>query len=113
MVEVLAKPATNYLSGKISICRSDHPYIDTDATVAPDPFERLLLENPEYFALRLKRHVGDFVNEQSSAMRTLESSSSSIFSEFSAKELNLHTFGSHAGRVDNHERVARAARPSV
>ena len=63
IVEILAKPPLFHLFFKILVGRRQHPDIGCNQPVPSDTFERLLLEDPKHFCLRLKAHVGHFVKK--------------------------------------------------
>ena len=79
--------------GKIAAGRGDDPHVDMDARRAADALEILVDEDAQDFALRLPRHVGDFVDIERAAMGLLERAdlAAAPVAGLDAEQLDLHS----------------------
>ena len=57
---------------EIAIRRRDDADVDLDRRRAADALELLLLEHAQQLGLKIEPHLGDFVEQQRSAVRALE-----------------------------------------
>src|SRR5262249_26098372 len=72
MIEVLAEPSGLALLSKIARRGRDHPHVYLHARRSADALECLVDQDAKDLALRLERHVGDFIEEQRAAMGELQ-----------------------------------------
>src|SRR6185312_16135189 len=90
---------------------------DLDAAAA-DALERLVLHGADDLALRLQRHVRYLVEEQSAAMRLLESADfarrvRALGAGLAAEQLELEPLWTERRAIERDERPRRAARLAV
>src|SRR5438093_1119118 len=88
----LTEPAGADLTAEFAVGGSDDANVDLDAARPPYPLEGLFLQDPHNLPLGLERHVGDFVEEQGSAVRALEGANlarRSIDAGFGPEQLDL------------------------
>src|SRR6516164_5589441 len=113
IVQVLAESAGADLAAKLPIRRSNDPDIDLDAARPPYPLKSLLLQDAHNLALGFERHIGDLVEEQRAAMRTLKGADLArrpIAAKFGPEQLDLEPVGPHRRAVDRNKRALRTAR---
>src|SRR5207248_2879899 len=83
---------------------------------APYPLKSLLLQSAHDLALRLKRHVGDFVEKQRAAMGALKCADlarAAAIAPLAAKQLDLQAVGAHRRAIDGNKRPGGAARSGM
>src|SRR5437762_6149066 len=71
VVEVLTEAALADQRLEVAVGRRDDAHVHPDRVLAPNALERLLLERPEDFRLRLETHVADLVEEERAAVREI------------------------------------------
>ncbi len=116
MIEVLAETALGDLGFEVARGRRHDADVDADLGGAADALEGLVDQHAQDLALRLARHVGDFVDEQRAAMRLLQRAGLALLLAvrlLDAEQLDLHALGHDRGGVDDHERALGAARHGV
>ena len=114
--QVLAELAGRDLLFEIARGRGDDADIDRDLGAAIDALEGLFHENAQNLALRLARHVGDFVDEQAPGMRLLQRADLGLLAAIrllDAEQLGLHALRRDRGGVDDDERAGRSVRENV
>jgi len=72
--KILPEPA--FFAGffQILIGRRNNAHVGFNCFFAADPFDFLLLNNPQYFGLRRKAHIADLVKKESSSVGYFKSS---------------------------------------
>src|SRR6185436_264618 len=74
IVQVAAKLFLFHQLFEIAVGRSHEPYIDILSARAAQPFVGVFLQRAQEFRLQLERHIADFVEKQSAAIRQLRRS---------------------------------------
>ena len=72
--QILAKPVSRDFGGQVAIGSGDDAGVHRDSVVAADALEALFLHEAEELGLQGRTQVSDLVEEDSAAMRRLESS---------------------------------------
>ncbi|HMB35901.1 MAG TPA: hypothetical protein VKV41_17790, partial [Methylomirabilota bacterium] len=72
MVKICAEPALMNGSGEIGVRCADHPHVYRFDTCSPQTADRSLLENLEHFGLETLGEEPDLVEEDRSAVSSLE-----------------------------------------
>ena len=72
IVEVLPEMSRGGVDGEVAVGRRDDAHVDLDRRRSADALELLLLEHAKQLGLEVEPHLGDFVEEQRSAVRPLE-----------------------------------------
>src|SRR5690606_1503683 len=111
MVKILAETPARDLRFEIAAGRGDDPHVDIDLAGAADALEGLVDQHPQNLVLRLARHVGDLVDEQTAAMRLLERADLARLAAvrlLDAEQFDLHALGGDGGGVDDDEWPLRA-----
>ena len=72
--QVLAEVMRPDLGLQVAVGGGDDPGVNLDGLVAADALERLLLHEAQKLGLQGRGHVGDFVEEDGTAMRRLQAS---------------------------------------
>src|SRR4051794_21700336 len=104
MKKILAEFAFGNEFFKIAMGCDQHSDINCDRLVAADAFDLTFLEHPQQLGLHGKRHVADFIEEESAAMRLLKLADVAIRSTserplFVAEEFGLDQFGRNSGAI--------------
>ncbi len=110
-IEVLPEAALGHLPFEIAAGRRHDAYVDRNLRAASDALELLLDEHAQKLALRVHRHVGDFVDIERAVMGFFERANfpCGLARLLDAEELDLDPVRRHGGRVDRDERTVRAA----
>src|SRR5437879_11030067 len=72
VVKIHSKFLFGHQRGEVLIRCSYHAHIDAMRIRAAQPFELLLLQNPQQFRLQLERNIADLIQKQRAAVRRLE-----------------------------------------
>src|SRR5204863_6619313 len=118
VVEVLTESALADQRLEVAVGRRDDAHVHPDRVLAPNALERLLLERPEDFRLRLETHVADLVEEERAAVREFELAAAAgqrpgERALLVAEELGLDQLLRDRGAVDLDERPLAPRRPRV
>src|SRR5262245_51156645 len=70
--QILSEVAGRGVRGEVAVRRRDDAYVDLDRRRAPDALELLLLEHAKQLGLKVEPHLGDFIEQQRSAVGPLE-----------------------------------------
>ena len=70
--EVLAKLPLLHGAFQVAMGGREHPDIDRDLLIAPDPLDILLLQDPQQLDLRAQAQVADFIQENGAPVGLLE-----------------------------------------
>ena len=94
MIEVLTQAAILDFRARIGRAGRNHADVDLHLLAATHALEILLDENAQDLALRLKRHVRRFVEEQRAAMGLFEQAhlATAFTRTLNAEEFDLHAF---------------------
>src|SRR5207302_5149473 len=92
-------------SGKIAVCGGHHPHVHVARTRAAEAFKLLLLQNTQEFRLKFQRDIGNFVEEEGSFVRQLESAellgdSARKGSLFVSEQFGFQQSGRDRGAID-------------
>ena len=112
VIEILAEAALAHVALEIAAGRGDDAHVDGHLLRAAEAQELLLDENAQDLALRLERHVGDFVDIERAAVRFLERADLArpAGAILGAEQLLLDAVGRHGGGVEDDERPVGAVR---
>ena len=111
MEEIFPEAPLLHLALQIAACRRDDAHIDGDLRAAADALELLLDQHAQHLALRLHRHVGDFVDIERAAVRLLQRADlARPAAILGAEQLLLDPVGRHGGRIEHDEGPVGALR---
>ena len=118
VVQVRAEMPLTNLALQVAVRRRDHTNVRLDGPVAADPLEFLFLQDPQERDLHFRRQLADFVEEDRSAIRRLETSDPLLQGSreralFVAEQLAGDEFGRERRTIHLHESTPRARRPPV
>src|SRR5258705_2518724 len=107
--EVLAKNTVGYRLGHVAIGRGDQPHVDLDVARVADAANLPLLNRPQELHLYGLGHLGDFVEEEASAVGGGEQADrvgdrSGEGALYVSEELGLHQGLGNGSAVDRDER---------
>ena len=112
MIEIFAETAFPDVLIEIARRRRNDADVDRDLLRTAETQEFLLDEHAQDLALRLHRHVGDFVDIERSGMRLFERAdlARAAGAILGAEEFFFDAIGNHRGGVEDDERTVGAQR---
>ena len=115
VVEIFAKPAILDCLLQVDMGGGKNPDIDGDRPTAPDALDVLFLKKAQQIRLQLQRQIADFIQQQRSAVGSLDSPHLALMGPgegalLVAEQLRLDEVLRNAATVDGNERLIRAAR---
>src|SRR5208282_4888774 len=118
VVEILAKVMRGDFGVEVAIGRGDYSRVHVDGAFTADALEVLLLQKAQKLGLEGRRQVGDLVEENGAAVGRLEPAGLVLdragkCAAHVPEQLALEKFFGEGGAIDDDERLALAAAPSM
>ena len=115
VIEILAEAALLHLALEVAAGGRDDAHVDRDLLRPAEAQELLLDKHPQHLALRLERHVGDFVDVKRAAVRFFQRADLArpAGAILGAEQLFLDAVRRHGRGVEHDEGPIRAMRFQV